>query len=115
MEAVLELLETRGWAPAGETPARLVRIPTSRSPIGGRGGKMGGEPARLGGRTRYHLPGTDWYATVGARTTFIYRRAGREVVEGQSFRTRDLHLITGRLEALAVDHAGAQTDRTDAR
>lgn len=114
MEAVLELLESCGWEPAGETPVRLVRIATSRSPAGGRGGKMGGVPARLGGRARYHLPGTRWYATAGARTTFIYRRDGRVVVEGQPYRTQDLQLIARRLETLAADRTGAQPDETDA-
>jgi hypothetical protein len=85
-------------------------------PVAGRRARRqdGRLPARLGGRARYHLPGTRWYATAGARTTFIYRRDGRVVVEGQPYRTQDLQLIARRLETLAADRTGAQPDETDA-
>lgn len=73
MAAVIELLLQSGFVPDGETRTELVRIPTKRSPAFG---GSGGELAKLGGRQRFAKEGTNIKATIGMRTTCIYRVEG---------------------------------------
>ena len=70
MEAVFDLLTSRGFVADGATRSETVRVPTSRSPVLG---KSGGEVRTFGGRQRLALPGTNVRVTVGSRTVFLYR------------------------------------------
>lgn len=68
--AAIQALLDAGFAPDGETPTETVRVPTRNSPLFG---KSGGELATFGGRLRFSKAGTDIKATVGTRTTYLYR------------------------------------------
>lgn len=70
MSEVIDLLLKSGFVPDGTTETQIVRIPTKRSPLYG---KSGGELATMGGRQRFMKPQTKIKATVGKRTTAIYR------------------------------------------
>lgn len=88
VERAVEVLTGAGFVPDGATREEEVRIPTSRAPVYG---GIGGELRTLGGRTRFAIPGTAIRVTVGASTTCVYRRQGREVEflgEG-NYRTKD--------------------------
>lgn len=85
---VVGVLEAIGFVAAGATSEEVVRVGTVRSPVLG---GTGGERRTFGGRARFALPGTDARATVGARTTYLYRHApGRLLVEIAHLRTRDV-------------------------
>lgn len=71
--AVIQALLDAGFEPNGLTTTQQVRIPTRSSPAFG---QSGGVLASFGGRQRFALPGTSVRATVGARTTAIYRSEG---------------------------------------
>ena len=73
LELVIDELVSNGWVEAGTTKQEAVRIPTTRCPVLN-GGKSGGELATFGGRQRFRLPATDWFATVGPRTTCFYKK-----------------------------------------
>lgn len=73
MAAVIELLLAAGFLPDGETRQEHVRIPTAKAPVFGH---SGGVLATLGGRQRYVKAGTAIKATVGPRTTALYRVDG---------------------------------------
>ena len=88
--AMIALLLEAGFVEDGQTRSKVVRIPTQEAPLYGRGG---GRIATFGGRARFHLPGSDLYVTVGARTTTVYRKRGPglEGVQGIAYcRTRNL-------------------------
>jgi hypothetical protein len=70
MAAAIDALFRVGFAPDGQTREETVRVPTRSSPVFGR---SGGELAKVGGRQRFALTGTDIKATVGRRTVAIYR------------------------------------------
>lgn len=100
MGAVVDLLLAAGFVPDGQTRAEIVRIPTATSPLYGR---SGGELAKLGGRQRFAKPGTTVRATVGSRTTALYRieSKGIEGVRGIATRnTKDLDDIRSIVESL---------------
>lgn len=73
MAEVIQLLLDSGFQPAGETRAEEVRMPTRNSPVFG---MSGGELAKFGGRQRFAKLGTNIKATVGKRTTAVYRVDG---------------------------------------
>lgn len=73
MADTIQILLAAGFKPDGQTRIEHVRVPTKESPIlGGTGGVI----ASFGGRERYTKEGTDIRATVGLRTTSIYRSEG---------------------------------------
>lgn len=73
MAAVIDLMLASGFRPDGETHQETVRVPTKDSPLYGR---SGGQLATFGGRQRFAKDGTTVKATVGIRTTAIYRIEG---------------------------------------
>ena len=73
--SVVDALARLGFQPHGSTESETVRVPTARAPVFG---GLGGELRTFGGRTRFILPDTDIRATVGPRTTFIYRVIPRD-------------------------------------
>jgi hypothetical protein len=81
MAAVIDLLLAAEFVPDGETRQEHVRIPTANAPVFG---QSGGVLATLGGRQRFVKSGTTIKATVGPRTTALYRieGAGIEGVRG---------------------------------
>lgn len=93
-DAIQALMEA-GFDPDGHTQEQIVRIPTRNSPLFG---KTGGELAKLGGRQRFAKSGTNIKATVGARTTAIYRREGKGLEGVTGIATLD----TKNIEALRV-------------
>lgn len=102
MAAVIDALLLAGFAPDGETRTEVVRIPTSKSPLFG---QSGGELAKFGGRLRFALPGSNVKATVGARTTAIYRIDGKglEGVKGiASVNTSNLQAVIAALETVKI-------------
>jgi hypothetical protein len=96
VEVMLSLLAAEGFVTDGETRKEVVRVPTQRSPLLGRGG---GELRSFGGRQRLSKPGTDLRATVGPRTTFVYRALGGGKVESI------LHASTVGLELAVIREA----------
>ena len=70
MQAAIQALATAGFSPDGATFSSEYRMPTKASPLLG---VSGGELAKFGGRQRFAREGTDLRATVGARTTCLYR------------------------------------------
>lgn len=100
MTAVIDLLLAAGFVPDGETRQEQVRIPTAKAPVFGH---SGGVLATLGGRRRFVKPGTTIKATVGQRTTALYRieGAGLEGVRGiATLATRELSAIRTAVESL---------------
>lgn len=101
MEAVINALLTAGFQPDGQTREETVRIPTAASPVFGR---SGGELAKFGGRQRYSQTGTNIKATVGPRTTAIYRVEGKGI-EGvcgiATHKTSDSQAIAATISSLA--------------
>lgn len=73
MADTIQILLAAGFTPDGQTKVEQVRIPTKDCPVFG---QSGGELATLGGRQRFAKAGTDIKATVGLRTTALYRSAG---------------------------------------
>src|SRR6185312_6476699 len=97
--AVIQILADLGWYADGATRVAQVRVPHSGEwCVAGTGGRN----ATLGGRDRFHKLGTDWYITVGARTTYLYTKDDQNhVTSGESFRTRrDVATIKERLETI---------------
>lgn len=93
MKVVIEMLIKTGWIADGATREEMVRVPTFKSPLLGRGG---GELRTFGGRTRFLRPGTNRKVTVGIRTTVFYR-----VIDGQ---TREFVCLgTGNIEAITLE------------
>lgn len=93
MAAVIDLLLVAGFVPDGETRQEHVRIPTANAPVFGH---SGGVLATLGGRQRFVKSGTLIKATVGPRTTALYRveGAGLEGVRGiATLATKELSVI----------------------
>ena len=87
--AAAELLLSLGWEAAGETPREHVLMP-SKATHWCSGRLMGGEPRTFGGRARFHLPGTDRWATVGRNTTNLYTRGPKGPEGFQRFTSSDL-------------------------
>lgn len=77
MQSVIDLLLQLGWLRDGQTRVETVRLPTRETPVYGRGGVMGGKLVTQGGRTRFHLSGTRWYATVGKRSACAFQHDGQ--------------------------------------
>jgi hypothetical protein len=73
MAAAIDALLAAGFEPDGQTREEVVRVPTRQSPVLG---YSGGELARFGGRQRFAQRGTNVKATVGPRTTAVYRIEG---------------------------------------
>lgn len=100
MGEVIQALLDNGFDPDGHTQEQIVRVPTRKSPLFG---KSGGELAKFGGRQRFVKTGTNIKATVGARTTALYRIEGKglEGVSGiASLNTKDIEGLRGALAAL---------------
>jgi hypothetical protein len=100
MAAVIDMLLAAGFVPDGETRVVHVRIPTANSPVFGR---SGGEMAKLGGRQRFVKQGTTIKATIGLRTTALYRSEGNGLngVRGiATHDTKDLSAICAVVETL---------------
>ena len=72
---VIDALIRLGFEEHGTTESETVRVPTFRAPVFG---GLGGELRTFGGRARFSLPDTDIRATVGPRTTFVYRVIPRD-------------------------------------
>lgn len=98
---VISELEGRGFEPAGHTATQSVRVPTSRSPIYG---SSGGELRTFGGRSRFWKPGTDFFATVGKRTTCVYRSTASQLAgaadASNTFDTKNLAALKTLLDRL---------------
>lgn len=77
MDEIIEKLTQDGWKPAGSTNIESVRVPTRASPLYG---KSGGVVATFGGRIR--MAKADWFVTIGKRTTFFYRKHGKDIKDG---------------------------------
>lgn len=73
MAAAIDALLAAGFSPDGQTREEIVRVPTKHSPLLG---LSGGELAKFGGRQRFAQGATGVKATVGPRTTAIYRVEG---------------------------------------
>ena len=100
MADVIQLLLDAGFEPDGATKEEIARIPTVRSPLFGR---SGGELAKLGGRQRFVKQGANVKATVGQRTTAIYRVEGKGLdgVRGiASLDTRDMAGVAAAIAAI---------------
>jgi len=76
MADVINALQFAGFVEDGATREEVVRVPTTNSPLFGKIGKNGGALALFGGRMRFAKTGTNIKATVGKRTTSIYRIEG---------------------------------------
>ncbi len=89
-EQVVALLLAAGFIADGETPRETFRgeSPTSRI-YGGIGGRL----VTTGGRARYALPGTNVKATVGPRSTAVYRVINGAATAFECFRTKDVEAI----------------------
>lgn len=100
MGEVIQVLLDAGFIPDGATREEVVRIPTTKSPLYG---GSGGELAKFGGRQRFIKVGTNIKATVGARTTALYRTEGKglEAVRGiATLNTKDLESVRAMLSRL---------------
>ncbi len=95
--AVLDLLRAAGFVDDGVTREEAVRVPTRSVPLLGR---SGGELATFGGRVRYAKPGTNVKATVGKRTTCIYRLADGTVQSSKSIDTAKLEDVRAAVELM---------------
>ncbi len=93
MAAVIDALLQAGFLPDGETRTEVVRVPTTSSPLFG---LSGGELAKFGGRQRFALGTSGIKATVGKRTTAVYRMVGAGLAGVQGIASFD----TGDLEKL---------------
>jgi hypothetical protein len=85
-------LEAYGFEANGHTPKETVRVSTAKSPVYG---SSGGELRTLGGRMRFCRPGTDFRATVGKLTTYLYRA---NVDGGVALKTKDKAALQAALE-----------------
>ena len=86
MERAIEVLLEGGFVPDGETATSVVRTGSSASPIYG---ASGGQLSKVGGRTRFARPGTEWKATVGKLSTSFYRVADGATHDLNVFPTND--------------------------
>lgn len=94
---VVQVLLDSGFVADGATRTEHVRVPTKRVPLYG---TSGGELATFGGRARFTVPGSGLKATVGDRTTYLYRvPEGGGQVEGLA------HLDTMDVEQVKVEVA----------
>jgi len=98
MALVIQSLLDAGFHPDGETREETVRVPTSKSLLYG---KSGGELAKFGGRQRFAKAGTTVKATVGGRTTAIYRVEGKGLEGVKGIATLDTKNIDAVRNALA--------------
>lgn len=73
MASAIDALLVVGFLPDGQTREEIVRVPTQQSPLLG---LSGGVLAKFGGRQRFAHAATGVKATVGPRTTAIYRIDG---------------------------------------
>lgn len=111
-DAIQSLLDA-GFEPDGTTREETVRIPTRNSPLFG---NSGGELAKLGGRQRFAIPGTTYKATVGMRTTAVYRSEGGGLggVQGiASFDTNDIARLRAVIAELAIQSSAPESAVSD--
>jgi hypothetical protein len=111
-DAIQSLLDA-GFEPDGTTREETVRIPTRNSPLFG---SSGGELAKLGGRQRFAIPGTTYKATVGKRTTAVYRTEGEGLggVRGiASFDTHDIARLRTVIAELAIQSSASEKSVSD--
>lgn len=102
MSEVIAALAAAGFVSDGATREESVRVPTSHSPLYG---TSGGEIATFGGRQRFVMTGTNIKATVGKRTTAIYRVGhqgeGLPGVSGiATLNTREIEQVKAAIAAL---------------
>lgn len=86
MADAIDALLCAGFEPDGQTREEVVRVPTKASPLLG---LSGGELAKFGGRQRFAKAGTNIKATVGPRTTAIYRVVGAGLAGVRGIATHD--------------------------
>lgn len=99
---VVELLLAAGFQEAGCTRVERVRVPTMNAPVFG---ATGGEPRTFGDRQRLCLPGTDVYATVGPRTTYLYVVQGGKTTGLNHVSTSDTEEVLKQIQAVTQSHA----------
>lgn len=99
MADAIQILKEAGFEPDGQTKVEQVRIPTKDSPVFG---QSGGELATLGGRHRFAKPETDIKATVGLRTTALYRSAGTGLSGVKGIASMDTKDQTALRQAIAA-------------
>ena len=90
MMAAIQALEAAGFREAGQTEVIRVRVATVDCPVYG---GIGGKAVNFGGRMRYAKDGTNIKATVGKRTTNIYRVENGNTDFIGMFDTKDLTKI----------------------
>ncbi|RNB59494.1 hypothetical protein EDM57_04970 [Brevibacillus gelatini] len=83
MDKVIQFLLENGFVEDGQTKLALHGVETA---------KEQGRIAVIGGRARFR--NLDWFATVGKRTTCIYKKVNGEIIEMENFNSRDLNKIT---------------------
>lgn len=106
MAAAIDALLAAGFEPDGQTREELVRVPTRHSPMLG---LSGGELAKFGGRQRFAQRGTNVKATVGPRTTTVYRIEGAGLAGVRGIATHDT--IDG--EAIRATISGLVPNQTE--
>ena len=92
--AVVNMLKSHGWVSDGVGGVTLT----------------GNVRGVMMGRTRYHVPETDLYATVGERTVCVYRKQAGVITEAANFKTSDLRAIT---QCSAYTAGGSRRSLTD--
>ena len=86
MASAIDALLSAGFEPDGQTREEILRVPTRAVPLLG---LSGGELAKFGGRQRFAKTGTNIKATVGPRTTAIYRIEGKGLEGVRGIATHD--------------------------
>lgn len=97
MCAAIQALLDGGFLPDGQTTQTTARISTRQSPVYG---ASGGEIATFGGRQRFAKQGTVIKATVGKRTTAIYRHEGQKIKAIATVSTADTGAIRDALRGM---------------
>lgn len=101
----IEALLAVGFSHDGKTAQTTARVPTKASPLLG---KAGGELRTFGGRLRFVLSGTNIRATVGDRTTSLYRIAAQGGVQSiAALDTKDIDGLRRELGLIAISTATA--------
>jgi hypothetical protein len=114
VDAVIAALSSLGFVPDGATREEVVRVGTIDSPIYG---GTGGELRAFGGRARFWIPDTDVRATVGDRTTFLYRRTGSVDLPTETIahlKTREVTLDGLRVALASASPRPSTPDEVDA-
>lgn len=111
MADAIDALLAAGFLPDGQTREEIVRVPTQQSPLLG---LSGGVLAKFGGRQRFAHIASSVKATVGPRTTAIYRVDGPGLagVTGiATHNTSDAEAIRATLTAIASPNPEQQNER----